>query len=347
MSKLVVTGGGTGGHVFPAVEVAREALARRVAVRYFGSLRGQEGEACRAIGLPFLGFPTLPLYGLSTIRGWRALAAFVRARATVLAEFRRDWPDAVISTGGYASAPVVAAARTLGIPFVVHEQNAVPGRTNRILGRRARAVATVFHAAAEHFAGSRVVRTGMPVRAVLRERASRSPAPAEPRSILVVGGSQGARALNEVAPKVAQILNSDVRWLHLAGPGRESEVAPAPDGYTVEGARDAAGMAEALAAASLVICRSGAGTLSELAAFRRRSILVPYPHAFQDHQTANAREFADMGAATLLPEAGTSPERLVNAVIEILISEETRWQERLESWDIPDAASRILELASL
>lgn len=343
MTRLVVTGGGTGGHVFPALEVAREALSRGVAVRYLGSHRGQEGGACQAMGLPFLGFSTLPLYGLTSIRGWRALLAFAKARAAVKVEFRRERPEAVVSTGGYASAPIVAAARAVGIPFVVHEQNAVPGRTNRILGRRAKAVATVFRAAATHFPGCNVVRTGMPIRAVLRG-AAESDSLVGGHDVLVVGGSQGARALNEVAPMAASKLDPTLRWLHLAGPGREAEARPPHAGYRVEGARDAVGMADALASAGLVVCRSGAGTLSELAAFGRQSVLIPYPHAYQDHQTANAHEFAQMGAAQLLPESKANPDRLAGAIQVRLAMSDNRWKNALAEWDVPDAAARILDL---
>ncbi len=343
MTRLVVTGGGTGGHVFPALEIAREAISRGVEVRYLGSHRGQESEACREMGLPFLGFPTLPLYGLASLRGWRALLAFAKARAAVAAEFRRERPEAVISTGGYASAPVVAAARTLGIPFVVHEQNAVPGRANRILGRRAMAIATVFRAAATPFPGSNVVRTGMPIRTELR-RAAKSASSAGGHEVLVVGGSQGARTLNEVAPMAASKLDPALRWLHLAGPGREEEARSPHAGYRVEGARDAAGMADALASATLVVCRSGAGTLSELAAFGRQSVLIPYPHAFQDHQTANAREFAEMGAAELLPESEANPDRLADAIAIRLALGDSNWKTALAEWDVPDAAARLLDL---
>lgn len=341
--RLVVTGGGTGGHVFPALEIAQEAIQRGASVRYLGSLRGQEGEACRARGLPFLGFPTLPLYGLATVRGWRALAAFARARSSAIEALRGEPPDAIVSTGGFASAPVVAAARNRGIPFVVHEQNAVPGRANRILGRHAKAVATVFHAAAVYFPGVKVVRTGMPIRSALRRIADEE-ATGTGSTILVVGGSQGARALNEAAPAAASLLSEDLHWQHLAGPNRQSEVRSPHDRYRVEGSLDTDDMGRALAGARLVVCRSGAGTLAELAAFRRYSILVPYPHAFQDHQAANAREFVGLGAAEVLAESELKAETLASAIRARLDRVQGPWEDALREWDVRDAAARVLDL---
>jgi UDP-N-acetylglucosamine--N-acetylmuramyl-(pentapeptide) pyrophosphoryl-undecaprenol N-acetylglucosamine transferase len=190
---LIVTGGGTGGHVFPALEIADAARSAGCRVRYFGSLRGQERDAAAALGFEFLGFPSEPLYGFRTLRGWRAALSFLRARSSAKLALKAQRPTIVFSTGGYASAPIVSASRSLGIPYVIHEQNSVPGRTNKILSRGARAVATVFHASAQHFPDGKVVRTGMPVRRVLRDAAK--DVNDSGLHILVMGGSQGATAL--------------------------------------------------------------------------------------------------------------------------------------------------------
>ncbi|MCX7801078.1 MAG: UDP-N-acetylglucosamine--N-acetylmuramyl-(pentapeptide) pyrophosphoryl-undecaprenol N-acetylglucosamine transferase [Fimbriimonadales bacterium] len=174
--RLVVTGGGTGGHVYPALEVARAARARGWSVRYLGSERGQEGPACLRERLPFEAFPSEPLVSLRTPRGWRAAARLLRAVGMARRSLRCDPPDFVFATGGYSAAPVLRAAMALRLPFGLHEQNAVPGRTIAMAGPKAAFVGTVFRATEARLPGCRVVRTGMPVRGALREAAARGAA---------------------------------------------------------------------------------------------------------------------------------------------------------------------------
>lgn len=346
---LVVTGGGTGGHVFPAVEVALAARADGAEVRYFGSLRGQESAACEAAGLPFRGFPSEPVVGLRSLRGLRSLASLMRARGQAKRALVGTRPDRVFSTGGYASAPVVLAARALRIPYVIHEQNSVPGRTNRILARHAKAVATVFRSGAEHFGGLSVVRTGMPIRRVLRKFAAASPAPTVPPLVLAFGGSQGAAALNEVLPQAVWAASSEWRWLHACGPSHYEHLSRSEartEAYDLRPHLDAEQMAAALGECSVAVCRSGAGTLAELAAYRRPSVLIPYPYAFGDHQRHNALEFEDLGAAKRIDQPDLSAVRLIEE-IEAWLSDSDRRDRAaraLAEWDIPDATQRILRL---
>lgn len=356
--KLVVTGGGTGGHVFPALETARAALATGWTVSYLGSVRGIEGAQAEAMGLPFSGFAVEPLAKMMTPKGWRSAIKMLRAVKQAQERLAETRPDAVFSTGGYASAPVVQAARRLRIPYWLHEQNTVPGRTNRMLSRDAQAVCTVFESSKVWFPGCTVVRTGMPIRRELRESAQGrlplgqnlgAPSPI----VLVMGGSQGSVALNDVALATAvRMASTEVQWLHITGTGHfdstmESlrKLAVRSD-YAVRAYLGAEEMAAALFSCSVAVCRSGAGTLAELAAFRKPSVLVPYPHAFADHQTANAREFAKLGAADILPQ----PE-LMAASLEVRIHawlNDTGRQEQAEralaAWDTPDSTDRILGL---
>lgn len=357
--RLIVTGGGTGGHVYPALEVARAARSQGWDVAYFGSLRGQEGGASERAGLPFTGFASGPVYSLKTPRGWKALLALLKASQRAKEALRAAKPDVILSTGGYASAPVLNAARRLGIPYVVHEQNTVPGRTNRIMATQASAVCTVFEQSAEFFPKEKVVRTGMPVRAEMRagaqgrlfEAGLEHPAP----TVLVVGGSQGSAALNDAALSCAvRMARSEVQWVHVTGPahyettmssraklGVKSEYAVHPYLQTEE-------MAGALFSCALCLCRSGAGTMAELAAFRKPSILVPFPAAFGDHQRFNALEFERIGAADVVAQSDLSPVALEARVLAWLNDEARREQagKALAGWDIPDASERVLsELA--
>lgn len=352
--RLVVTGGGTGGHVYPALEVARVAIAKGAEVSYFGSLRGQEVSLCRKLDLPFMGFGSEPVYSIKTPKGWRAIARLVRATADAHRALGKARPDVIFSTGGYSSAPIVRAAAMRNIPYVVHEQNAVPGRSNRLASKRARAVATTFHAASQHFPGAHVVRTGLPIRNDLRQKAveRRLPMNAYPLRILVVGGSQGAAAINEAAIAVAARAVRDLRWLHLTGPKhfemmfQTYEKLGIGSIYQVKAFLEGTEMAEAYADTSVVIGRAGAGTISELAAFGIPSVLVPYPHAQANHQLHNAREIESIGAAIVMEQGDLEPASLETALlkwIDVGAARESA-REALSGWDVPDAADRIWNL---
>lgn len=342
--------------MFPALEVARAAAESGWDVRYFGSLRGLEGKACQKAGVPFVGFPSEPLYRLWTPRGARAAWRLLMARRSALGSLSEFGADVVLSTGGYASAPVVSAARSLRVPYVIHEQNTIPGRTNRILGQNAFCVCTVFESTSRYFPEDRTVVTGLPIRRELRASAqgslplTHSLSKAAP-IVLVMGGSQGSEAINDMALATAvRMASTPVQWLHITGAklfertiASQSKMAVRAD-YTVKAYLDAAEMASALFSCSLAVCRSGAGTLAELAAFRKPSILVPYPRAFADHQTANAREFQDMGAADVVPQTELRAATL-EAKIEGWLSDRSRVEgaeSALAAWDKPGAAAAIL-----
>ncbi len=356
--RLVVTGGGTGGHVFPALETAQGACRRGWEVRYIGSIRGIEKAQCERIDMPFDGLLSGPVYRPYTPKGYRSIINLLKATQGAVRLLSERRPDAVFSTGGYASAPVVNAARKLGIPYVIHEQNTVPGRTNRLLSRGARAVATVFDSTARWFPGCKVVRTGMPIRQALRDSAqgtlplTHSLERATP-IVLVMGGSQGSIALNDVALATAvRMARSEVQWLHVTGLSHyEStmdslrKLAVGSD-YTIKAYLDAEEMASALFSCSLAVCRSGAGTLAELAAFRKPSVLVPYPHAFGDHQRVNAQEFVDMGAADILDQTDLVAGSLEPRILAWITDSERRQRaaDSLAAWDVPDSLDRILSL---
>lgn len=354
--RLVVTGGGTGGHVYPALETALGGQAAGWDVTYMGSHRGQEGAACQKAGMPFVGFQAEPVYRLLSPRGIRAILRLMRSSREAQKVLDQSRPDVVFSTGGYASAPIVQAAKRLGIPFVIHEQNSVPGRTNRILGQSAERICTVFHKTSAHFPKEKVARTGMPIRQVLREGAQgqlpfgndwSSPVPL----VFVVGGSQGSAALNDAALATAvRMVKTECRWLHVAGTKHIASVEQSLGKMAMSGSYDARAfleaeqMSQALFASSVAVCRSGAGTLSELAAFRRPAILVPYPYAHSNHQLHNALEFEEMGAAEVLPQSELQPSSLEVRILAWLNDEDRvrRAQEALAEWDIVDSVARII-----
>jgi len=346
--RLIVTGGGTGGHVFPALEIARLARDRGHEVLYWGSLRGQERAISEREGFPFRGFPSEPLYSLKSVRGWRAALNLLRARRMVVPALRRVEADAVFSTGGYSAGPVVAAAMKLGVPYVMHAADAIPARSITLFARRAFAVTTVFKAAADRLPGARVERTGMPIRRELREAAA-APRERHGNQILVTGGSQGSAFLNSQTPKAARLLSRpDLTWNHVSGPTHfeaVSQTSAGISGYQVRPFLAGNLMAEAYQNADLVLCRSG-GSLAEVALFGLPSVLVPFPSAAADHQTANAQEFVAMGAATLHPERSSTPEGLA-ADLMAWIDDPARRVAAANAtaqFDIPDAAERIIAL---
>lgn len=354
--RILATGGGTGGHVYPALEIALGAKARGHQVEYWGSNRGQEGPACEKAGMDFRGFESGPVYRLTSLRGLKSLAALLKVTTQVKSHMAGRGFDAVFATGGYSAAPVLNAARKLGVPLVLHEQNSVPGRTNQIMGRYAFAVCTAFKATSKHFPADKVKRVGMPIRQVLRESAAQGRLPvgqsAHP-SILVMGGSQGSQALNDMALSTAlRMADRPLSWTHITGlthfestmeslarMGIRSE-------YSVKSYLQAPELAGTLCQSDVAVCRSGAGTLAELAAFRRPSVLVPYPAAFHDHQYYNALEFAELGAADIIRQEDLDPAVLESRILGWLNDPERVDAARkvLAEWDVPDAVDLVLDI---
>ncbi|MCP5338772.1 MAG: undecaprenyldiphospho-muramoylpentapeptide beta-N-acetylglucosaminyltransferase [Steroidobacteraceae bacterium] len=312
---ILIMAGGTGGHVFPALALARALQERSFEVVWLGTRRGIESRLVPAAGIPveWVSIGGLRGKGIATL----LLAPFrlLRALWESLAVMRRRRPLVVVGLGGFVSGPGGLAAWLARRPLVIHEQNAVAGLTNRLLARFAREVLVAFPGA---FAGQRATREiGNPVRReffALPSPELRYAGRSGPLRLLVVGGSQGAARLNTIVPqalaRLAPHLPVEVR--HQAG---ERWLEPARTAYAT--ARVAAevvpfidDIATAYAWADLVVCRAGALTISELAAAGVPAVLVPFPAAVDDHQTRNAGFLVAQGAAVLLPERELTPERL-------------------------------------
>ena len=353
--RLIFTGGGTGGHVYPALECALSARDRGHDVEYWGSNRGQEGKACEITQLPFRGFESGPVYRLSSLKGIKSLLTLLRSSSQVRREMESRGVDAVFATGGYAAAPILNAARKLKVPLILHEQNTVPGRTNLIMSRYARAVCTAFHASAKHFPSVKVHRVGMPIRRELRNLAQQGrlvPAPLS-QMILVMGGSQGSQALNDMALSTAlRMGDKAVSWTHVTGLSHfESTMNSLQkmgvrSDYAIKSYLQTQEMADALNTCELAVCRSGAGTMAELAAFRKPSVLVPYPGAFHDHQFYNAAEFADIGGAEIIRQNDLDPATLETKILSWLydVDRQLEAKKALAEWDVTDAVVRILDI---
>jgi len=307
-----IMAGGTGGHVFPGLAVADELRARGWKVVWIGGRAGLEARLVPARGY------AVEWIRAAALRG-KGLAAALALPINLLAGFwqsaraiLRHRPDVVLGMGGYVAFPGGMMASLLARPLVVHEQNAVAGLVNRVLARLADRRLTAFPDA---LAGAEW--TGNPVRAeiaAVAEPEARFAGRGGPLQLLVVGGSLGAQALNEALPKALALIEPSGRpaVVHQSG---EKHLESLRQGYRKAEVRAEVlpfidDMARRYAAADLVVCRAGATTVAELCAAGAASVLVPFPHAVDDHQTANARFLAGHGAAVLLPQAELSPPRL-------------------------------------
>jgi UDP-N-acetylglucosamine--N-acetylmuramyl-(pentapeptide) pyrophosphoryl-undecaprenol N-acetylglucosamine transferase len=310
-----MAGGGTGGHVIPALAVARELRQRAHEPFFVGTDRGLESKLVPGEGFRL---EKIEVGALKRV-GWRQrLATLLRLPFSTI-RCTHLQASAVFSMGGYVAGPPVMAALLRGIPVVIMEPNAVPGFTNRIIGRFVRRALISFPETARYFPG-RAELTGLPV----REEFFRIPP--KPREsvlhILITGGSQGSRTLNRASRESWPLFRKagfPVRIMHQTGPAQFDELrhAFAQSGLKGEVVPFITDMPAAFAAADLIVCRSGAGTVSELAAAGKPSILVPFPFAADDHQTRNAEAMERGGAARLVRDAEMNGEKLFSMVHEV------------------------------
>ncbi|MFC4159955.1 undecaprenyldiphospho-muramoylpentapeptide beta-N-acetylglucosaminyltransferase [Chitinimonas lacunae] len=317
---VLVMAGGTGGHIFPALAVAEALRTRGWHPVWLGACGKMEANLVPKYGIH------LELLPVSGVRG-KGFARFLKlpfeqfkALRLALAVLRQHQPAAVIGFGGFTGFPGGVAAWLTGRPLLIHEQNSVAGLTNRLLALLARRVLTAFPGVFAH----RAELVGNPIREEIRQvaaPAARFAGRSGPLRLLVVGGSLGAAALNEAVPRALARLPADTRpqVRHQAGASQIEALRRHYQEAGVEGDCVAFidDMASAYAEADLVICRAGALTISELAAVGVASVLVPLPHAVDDHQTGNARYLAKAGAAVLLPQAEATPERLAALLAEL------------------------------
>ena len=313
---ILIMAGGTGGHVFPALAVAERLRGMGHEVRWMGTRNGIEARVVPDAGIGIDWLSVQGLRGKGRLTLLLAPLRLLRACGQALMILRRRRPVAVLGMGGFASGPGGLMARVLRIPLVIHEQNAIPGLTNRLLARLARRVFCAFPQARATWPSAEVV--GNPVRAAiaaLPDPESRYSARGDaPLRVLVVGGSLGARRLNQVLPAALALIDAERRpqLRHQCGPRLEAECREdyARHGVEAEILPFIDDMAAAYAWADLVICRSGALTVSEIAAAGVASLLVPYPHAVDDHQFHNARFLAEAGAAEVCRDAALTPQWL-------------------------------------
>jgi len=356
-AHVLIACGGTGGHLFPGIAVGEVLAARGHRVTLL--ISEKKIDAIAASGHPGLRFEKMPF--LAMPRPWsprmpRFLLGLWRGIRDCRRLIREERIDAVLGMGGFTSfAPLYAGRRERCRTFI-HESNAVPGKANRLNARYADTVLCGLAPCAGHFARHRDVRvTGTPVRAAMQTASSEDPhaffkLDPKRKTLLVMGGSQGARGVNRAVSLCLDAFASmGLQVLHIAGPGDYEEVRDTYARHPQLAQHVAAfchRMDLAWRVADLAIARSGASTMAELASFGVPSLLIPYPHAADDHQTRNAEVFAAAGAARLLPESELTPEGLAQAVREILLdpTRESAMRQAARAQNTPDCAERLADL---
>jgi len=350
--RLVFAGGGTGGHLFPAIALAEEfrRISPEVQITFVGSRGGLEEKVVPKYGWPLKLFDVEGVKRKKGLAAARALAKAASSTVKAVSLLRSIRPDGVIGSGSYSSAPVVAAARLLGIKTAVLEQNALPGLTNRALGKFVDRVYISFEESRKFFPGGRTILSGNPVRrdiiSTLKDRGGRM----ERFSILVFGGSQGATAINAAFLDAAEFLTDiwpGLKVVHQTGrEGFETVVAAyRRKDLKVEAYRFIDEMGEAYNAADLVVCRAGATSLAEITAAGLPSILIPYPFASDDHQTVNARSLEAAGAAVMIKQEGLTGAMLAGEIRRLYNDPQAMksMKERSKALGRPRAAQEIAE----
>jgi len=346
--RIAIAGGGTGGHIIPALAIADELKSAHGAeILFIGTPRGLESQLVPKAGYPLSMIEVGQLKNVSLATRARTVLDLPLSLLKCRTLLRKFKPDAVIGVGGYASGPAMGAAILGGIPTLAFEPNAYPGLANRIVGKWVSAAAVNFAPAAKYFRNAQI--TGIPVRSEFFHLLPR-PASASPH-LLVFGGSQGARALNTFMPQIAVRLLAAVPGLtilHQAG-ARHAEATLAayqasgapPERWKVHAFLD--DMPRQFGTADLVLSRSGASTVAELAAAAKPSILIPFPQAADDHQRKNAEVLAEAGAAEMLIERELTPELLEQTLTRMLADRPAldRMSVQARKLALPDATNRI------
>lgn len=360
MSAMVlIAGGGTGGHLFPGMAVAGQMLRARpdLSLAFVNAGRPLESRVLAQAGYGQEVLPAKAFRGKGIFSRLAALAVVPGAVLKAMGLIRRRRPGLVLAVGGYAALPLGLAAWLCRVPLAVQEQNALPGLTNRVLGKVATKAFVAFAVASKHFPGGKSEFLGNPVRQELLEQAegAQREDPAQRFTVLVLGGSQGARSLNRAVTGALDLLGERKERMFFIHQTGESDAEWVREAYGKAGfAAEVAPFFERVGAcygrAHLVLCRSGAGTVTEGLATGRAMICVPYPYAAGDHQRLNAQALVEEGAARLIPDAELTAESAAQAIAELMDDADHRlaMEESARQMSRPhaaaDIAGRCLEL---
>lgn len=364
--KVIIAGGGTGGHLYPGIAVAEEFLNRghktknriqKTDIVFVGTSQGIEARVIPKEGYQIRFLKAEGLVGKSILKKIRASFAFLFSifkSHKILMDIR---PDIVIGVGGYASVGMILAANLKGIPTMILEQNSVPGVANRFLGKFVDAVAVAYLESMSFFPKDRSYLTGNPIRKQILQKDEKKayslfPMETGKFTVFVFGGSAGASSINSAIVEALNYLldlRQNIQFLHQTG---ERDYANVKDAYRRLGFKGIVApfiyqMAEAYTISDIVVCRAGATTLSEITALGKPAILIPYPYAASNHQELNAKKLQDMGAARMILDKEMNGEILADAIRELYINEKTRkeMQKAAAVFGRIDAAEEVVDLA--
>ncbi len=352
--RILISGGGTGGHIFPALSIAN-ALSQRLnaEILFVGAENRMEMEKVPAAGYAIKGLPVAGFDRRHLLRNFSVLMKLRKSLSmarNIVKEFK---PDIAIGVGGYASGPTLKAAQRMGIPTLLQEQNSYAGVTNKLLSKKAEKICVAYPEMERFFPADKIIMTGNPVRKTLLEqkgdvKKSREGFGLDPDkpTVLVVGGSLGARTLNEAMESgVAELVNSGLQVIWQTGKyfgDRGPKAAKGLKGVVVT--QFITDMAKAYGAADLVVSRAGAGSISELELLGKPCILVPSPNVAEDHQTKNAKALSDRGAAVMIPDA-EAREKLIPEIKSLMKkpSELEAMKEAIEKLALRDSDEKIVD----
>ncbi|MEQ1368157.1 undecaprenyldiphospho-muramoylpentapeptide beta-N-acetylglucosaminyltransferase [Acinetobacter schindleri] len=350
---VMMMAAGTGGHVFPALAVAKDLEQQGIEVSWLATPAGMENRLLKNHNIPIYQIDIQGVRGNGVVRKLAAPFKILKATLSAMKYMKQLKVDAVAGFGGYVAGPGGLAARMLGIPVIIHEQNAVAGFTNTQLSRIAKKVCQAFPNTFP--AQDKIVTTGNPVRKEITEifnpswRYQEREKAGQPLRILIVGGSLGAQALNERVPEALKQLNVPLNVYHQCGQNHadatRARYANAPATLNVEVQPFIEDMAQAYSDADLIICRAGALTVTEIATAGVAAIFVPLPSAVDDHQTANARFLANLGAAKICPQATMTPDSL-KELLEPMLNRQLLMEMAVKARQQaqPDATQHVVRL---
>ncbi|HJV16060.1 MAG TPA: undecaprenyldiphospho-muramoylpentapeptide beta-N-acetylglucosaminyltransferase [Bacillales bacterium] len=356
--KIVISGGGTGGHIYPALALVREIQKEKKDAEflYIGTTNGLESKLVPREKIPFKSIHITGFKRKLSFENIKTIFRFLKGVSDskkILKEFK---PDVVIGTGGYVCGPVVYAAAKLGVPTIIHEQNSVPGLTNKFLSRYVNKIAVCFSDASDYFPKNKVVFTGNPRASEVlgkdgvQGRLSVGLSTTNP-TVLIFGGSRGARPINEAVVKsLSELAKKPYQVLYVTGDvhydevKKEAELVGNPENVIIKPFIH--NMPEVLAGIDLVVSRAGATTLAELTSLGIPSILIPSPYVTNNHQEKNARSLVVQGAAELLLEKDLNNKSLIHSIDRVLLDKEklTGMKKKAKKMGVPDSASKMYKL---
>ncbi len=350
--RLLLTGGGTGGHLFPAVATAQEFTKQMpdTEVLFVGTKRKVDTKSLGVYGFASESISCRGLKGKSPLELLKAVVILPVSYLQALKVIRRFKPDIVFGVGGYVTGPVVAAAKSQGVPVIIHEQNSVPGLANRKLGKIADRICLSLPGSGVHFPADKILYTGNPVRDKILQLAGQTPPQKSKKTLLILGGSQGAQAVNSlVTEALCSFSDAELQGIGVVHQTGDKDEAQVKDAYKKRGVdAQVSGffteMDEIYAQADLLVSRAGATTLSEIAVLGKPAILIPYPHAADNHQEQNGRYYVTGGGALQFNQKELTAKRLGATVLELMNNDVklNTMGAAMKRLAFPDAAERIV-----